>query len=175
MKVGANDASGNRASFSNYGANLDVIAPGINDMYICLRNSSNSGYSDVFDFLDINGNPSLINGTSFAAPNASGVAGLLLSEHNINNGYPNNLAPEDVEYFLQSFAKDVQANGYDLFTGSGRVDANASIEKLMLPQYFVKHSGGSNSTTSFPTNLMQVKIVKFDLTCRNEEEERIIS
>lgn len=159
MKVGANDASGNRASFSNYGANLDVIAPGINDMYICLRNSSNSGYSDVFDFLDINGNPSLINGTSFAAPNASGVAGLLLSEHNINNGYPNNLAPEDVEYFLQSFAKDVQANGYDLFTGSGRVDANASIEKLMLPQYFVKHSGGSNSTTSFPTNLMQVNLI----------------
>jgi len=158
LKIGANDASGGRASFSTYGNDLDVVAPGTNDLYIALHNSTNNGYVDVFDELDVYGNPIQINGTSFAAPMASGACALLYSEHNANNGYPNNLAPEDVEAFINSFKTDVPPAGYDQETGFGRINTNFALEKLMLPQYFVKHSGGQNNMTSIPAYNIQVNV-----------------
>jgi len=127
LKVGANDASGGRASFSTYGNDLDVVAPGTNDIYSTLDNFDNSGYS-------YNGD-----GTSFAAPMATGACGLLYSEHNTNNSYPNNLAPEDVEVFLQSFKTDVPPTGYDSESGHGRINTDYALTRLSLPEYFVKH------------------------------------
>lgn len=158
LKIGANDGTGDRASFSTYGNDLDVIAPGTNDLYMVLDNTNNTGYIDLFEDVDINGNPVFIdvNGTSFAAPMASGSCALLYSEHNTNNGYPNNLAPEDVEAFINSFKTDVPPAGYDQETGHGRINTNYALEKLMLPQYFVKHSGGQNNMTSIPSYNIQV-------------------
>lgn len=158
LKVGANDVSGDRASFSTYGNDLDIIAPGTNELYMALHNSTNDGYVDVFDEVDAFGNPIQINGTSFAAPMASGACALLYSEHNTNNGYPNNLAPEDVEAFINSFKTDVNAVGYDQFTGHGRINTNYALEKLMLPQYFVKHSGGQATPLQTVASGLQVVV-----------------
>ena len=133
LKVGANDISGDRVYFSTYGNNLDVIAPGTHDIYATLDYNNNSGYS-------YNGD-----GTSFSAPMASGASALLYSEHNVNNGYPNNLAPEDIEVFLQSFVTDVNTSGYDQLTGHGRINTDYALTKMMLPTYFIKHSGGQAS------------------------------
>ncbi len=147
VKVGSNDASGKRYTLTNstgiygstYGYDLDVIAPGTNDQYIGLTHNSNTGYTD---FLGIK----KLNGTSFASPLTAGVVGLLYSEHNTqntNHTYPNNLAPEDVEHFLQSFATDVPPTGYHDESGYGRVNAEASLRRLSLPEYYVKHLGDS--------------------------------
>lgn len=136
LKVGANDATGSRVSFSSYGNYLDLIAPGTEDITSSLDHDQDDEYLYVTD------------GTSFAAPQVAGVAALMYSEHNVVNGYPNNLAPEDVEEILQSSATDVGATGYDDENGHGRLNATSSLEKVSLPQYFIKHSGG---TTSNPT------------------------
>lgn len=133
LKVGANDFSGDRALFSTFGNDLDVIAPGTNDIYATLDHNNNSGYS-------YNGS-----GTSFAAPHVAGVSALFLSEHNIDNGYPNNLAPEDVEYFLENFSTDILPAGYNQETGFGRVNATLSLERLSFPEYYVFHAGGQSS------------------------------
>ena len=134
LKVGANDETGGVANFSVQGNNIDIVAPGTFELYSTLDNYSEISYN--FDE----------NGTSFAAPHATGVSALLHSKHHVNNGYPNNLSPEDVEFFLQSFKTDVttppSSLGYDQATGHGRINADYAIEKLSLPQYFVKHSGG---------------------------------
>lgn len=62
IAVGAIDKYGNRASFSNYGNGLDVVAPGVNIFT-----------TDVNDQYD---NP---NGTSMACPFVAAVAALMLS------------------------------------------------------------------------------------------------
>lgn len=135
IKVGANDASGDRAGFSVHGNNLDVIAPGTPDIYTSLDHDDNSGYSYHQP------------GTSFAAPHVAGVAALFHSEHHVNNGYPNNLAPEDVEYFLENFAT-TPYQGYDQEIGFGRVNASLSLEKLSFPDYYVLHGGGQSSAST---------------------------
>ena len=145
LKIGANDISGDRVGFSTFGNDLDVIAPGTNDQYIAVHNSTNNGYIDVFDFTDQWGNPVNVDGTSFAAPHVAGVTALFQSEHRVFNGYPNGLAPEDVEYFCENFATDVGNPGYDQENGFGRINADLSLASLSFPDFYVLHSGGQSS------------------------------
>ena len=137
MKVGANNASGSRVDFSTYGNMLDFIAPGTNDIYSTLDHNNNSGYA-------YNGD-----GTSFACPNVSGVAGLLYSQHNpiTHSLYPNVLAPEDVEVMLQSFITDVGPTDYDNENGHGRVNADFALTRTSLP-YRIRHYQQAVNTSS---------------------------
>lgn len=129
LKVGANDQTGNRASFSVFGNSLDFIAPGVGQIYATTDATSDNTY---------NYNS---NGTSFAAPHVAGVAGLMLSYINAPSNMPNNLAPEDVENLLQKFSTDITATGvgYDQETGFGRVNAGATIQNIRWPRFEVKH------------------------------------
>lgn len=147
LKVGASDTTGGRAGFSNYGTNLDVIAPGVNNTYASLDNFNNSGYS-------YNGN-----GTSFAAPMVTGICALLCSEHTVENGYPNSLAPEDVEEIITRFSTDVSTLGYDSLSGFGRANAFGALTKLRLPEYQIKHAGGQNITQIESMSNIQVNIL----------------
>ena len=71
--VGAMDESGNIADFSNHGAMVDVLAPGVRIYSTVAR--SNSAYEDRF--VDDDGNTQYWSGTSMAAPHVTGVVGLV--------------------------------------------------------------------------------------------------
>lgn len=81
-------------------------------------------------------------GTSAAAPHAAGVAALLMGYLN-EAPFPsyNNLAPEDIEYILETTALDVDIVGVDSLTGHGRVDAGAAMEQVDKDDYLLKHFG----------------------------------
>ena len=104
LAVAATDRSDQRASFSNYGPEVDLAAPGV-DIY------------STWPWLDGYFTKS---GTSMAAPHVSGVAALVWSR------WPEwtNMA---VSRRITETAVDVDAAGWDPYTGWGRLDAAAAL------------------------------------------------
>ena len=108
--VGATNRTGQRASFSSYGTKLAFVAPG-QAIYTTDRTGSN-GYGS--------GDYVIIDGTSFSSPYAAGVAALILS---VNPSF----TPSQVETTMKNTCRDMDAAGYDLFTGWGMLNADAAV------------------------------------------------
>ncbi|MBA7469796.1 hypothetical protein ES707_05070 [subsurface metagenome] len=89
---------------SNYGAELDVVAPG-NDIY---STSLTYGYASAL-------------GTSMAAPFVSGLAALIWSH---NPGLTNSYVRE----IIRSSADDIGRRGKDIYTGYGRINAKRALD-----------------------------------------------
>lgn len=120
-------------NLSLYGLGVDVIAPATT----ALVRSVDNTYSNNYVYF---------NGTSAATPLTAGVAGLMISN------YDGQLFPEDIEYFLERFAKDKGAPGYQDSTGWGLVDAGAVMDSIHRPQFDVLHFNYSTQpSTSIST------------------------
>lgn len=111
IAVGATDCSNARASYSNFGAELDLMAPG-GDFPGCeilsTSWSPNDGNGYYFG-----------SGTSFSTPQVSGLAVLLIAR-----GY---IGPASIQNRLQNTAQDLPPAGRDPLTGWGLVDAAAAV------------------------------------------------
>jgi thermitase len=103
IAVGATDANDNRASFSNYGAELDLVAPGVS--IYSTRLGSSYGYR---------------NGTSMSTPYVSGLAAIL-------TGLSRPYSPDLIAYEMQSTALDLGATGWDTFCGHGLIQMDAAL------------------------------------------------
>jgi len=101
--VGATDQTDQLTSFSARGEAMDLVSPGVS----IITTAMSSRYTTV-------------DGTSFAAPIAAAVAGLVKSA---NPG----LSGAQIEIILKSSARDLGNPGKDDLFGSGRVDALAAI------------------------------------------------
>lgn len=101
--VGATTAANGLASWSNYGAPIDVVAPGEGVM----STSMGGGYSSG-------------SGTSFASPIAAGLLALVLS---VNPG----LAPADAERVLRVTCLDLGTAGEDNIYGAGLIRADSAV------------------------------------------------
>jgi len=109
IAVGAIDNIERRATFSNFGDDLDIMAPGV-QIY-------STQASDGYQYLS---------GTSTAAPYVAGIAALMLT---VNPA----LSAEDVGSILNSTAKDISRTGYDTSTGWGIADAFRAVEQIAGP------------------------------------------
>lgn len=101
--VGATDQNDVRASFSNYGSHVDVMAPGV-DIISCLGGAADS-YGEM-------------SGTSMATPFVSGLCALMLSQNPM-------LTPDEVQECLENTCDNINAQnpGYIGNIGAGRVNA----------------------------------------------------
>lgn len=123
--VAAVNRNGSLASFSNYGSDLFISAPG-QAIYTTDRTGS-PGYSS--------GDYTTIQGTSFASPYAAGVAALVLSQQP-------GLTAAEVEQILQDTAMDLGAAGYDTTYGYGLVNAEAALLAVSeLPEIEIEGNG----------------------------------
>jgi len=103
MAVTATDDRDVLASFSNYGLETDVCAPG-NEIW--------STWTD--------GGYRFFSGTSMAAPHVSGIAALLMS-------YIPDLTHDEIRDILIATADDQSVAGWDNRYGHGRVNAHGAL------------------------------------------------
>jgi subtilisin family serine protease len=148
IAVGAIDINGTRASFSNYGTELDVVAPGVDILSTVLNNSI-----------------AYMSGTSMACPHVAGTAALVLS---VNPS----LTVQQVNYIIESTAKKM--GGYNYQTTSGRpngtwhqemgyglVDAYAAVQAANCPTTVV------SGTITTDTTYSDCKIEAVNTTIQN--------
>ncbi len=113
MAVGAIDTLGQRAYFSNYGPELELVAPGN-------LIASTVPFTNAYAYAD---------GTSMATPHVSGVAALVFSKNP-------NLSADTVRAILDATAIDMGEYGKDYFYGYGLV--NAYLALLATPSPTLK-------------------------------------
>lgn len=119
IAVGATDSSRNIASFSNYGAELEVVAPGV-DVY-----STMPTYFVTLNYWFFGGksqNYDIMSGTSMACPMAAGVVTLIRSANP-------ELSASEVSDILSSTATDLGSTGWDITFGHGLVDSVAAVDE----------------------------------------------
>jgi thermitase len=119
LAVAATDSDDQQTSFSNYGSQVALAAPGT-DIYStwCHQNI----YLKLCD-----GNYYLTkSGTSMATPHVSGVAALIWSR------WPA-LTADAVAMQITRTAVDVASPGWDEYTGWGRLNAAAAVTPLTAP------------------------------------------
>src|SRR6185369_11611026 len=121
-----------KASFSNFGAKIDVTAPGGGDTdstglivqpdrSILSLLSSQAGSAMTSSGQLIVGTRYLRqSGTSMASPHVAGVAALIRAQHP-------EFSPEQVRQALRSGADDIGAAGFDTQFGYGRLNASRSL------------------------------------------------
>ncbi len=116
ITVAAVNRSGGRAWYSNYGAVVDVAAPGgdtsvtANGILSTLNAGATAPGADSYAFYQ---------GTSMATPHVAGVVALMLSKNP-------NLTPDEVEAKLKSSARAFPATCTSC--GAGIVDASAAVD-----------------------------------------------
>jgi subtilisin family serine protease len=132
ITVSAFDHADTKASFSNFGQKIDVAAPGGGDsdptgvIYAPYRSVlsllSSAATSQMTDSgkLVVGGKYLRQAGTSMAAPHVAGVAALIRSLHP-------DFSPEQVRQALRLGSDDVDAPGFDINSGYGRINATKSL------------------------------------------------
>jgi subtilisin family serine protease len=108
LAVSATDNHDNFASFSNFGPEIDVCAPG-KDIW---STSTNGSYANQF-------------GTSIAAPHVAGLAALVKS-------YVPELTNDQIAEIIMSTAEDRGPPGWDDHYGFGRINAYQALKAAEL-------------------------------------------
>jgi serine protease len=109
--VGATDAQGERAEFSNYGAGVDIAAPG-----------GGHGSKIWQETIDPDTKTPIISGlegTSMAAPHVAGVAALIKSA--------GVTAPDEIFAVLQQSVRKIEQDPQNYY-GAGNLDAAAAVK-----------------------------------------------
>ena len=135
IAVGALDQNRALASFSNYGPEQEMSAPGV-DIYSTMPTYqvtlNSQGYSKHFDELS---------GTSMACPMVAGVCSLILSADP-------SLSPAEVRNILHNTAIDLGSSGWDKYYGWGEVDARAAVAAVLPTPTITIHTPNNNNHCS---------------------------
>lgn len=121
IAVSAVGRNGARAGYSNYGANVDIAAPGgvmtttsLNGVLSTANSGSAAPAQDIYGFMQ---------GTSMASPHVAGVVAMMLARNP-------SLTPDEVETLIKSTARafPVACAG----CGAGIVNAAAAVSAVLL-------------------------------------------
>ncbi|MCP5005601.1 MAG: S8 family serine peptidase [Planctomycetes bacterium] len=114
ISVAATDHNDQQATFSTYGQTIDVAAPGVS-IYSTIRDNNYESF----------------NGTSMAAPHVSGIAALCFAMKPIS-------ANREVIKAIYVSAEDISTQGWDQYTGFGRVNAYHALVSDAISYLFAR-------------------------------------
>ena len=103
-----------RSSFSSWGKELDIMAPGDKILSTYL----NKGYA-------------VLSGTSMATPVVSGVVALIISKYRAEN---KNLSVDEIKKMLYTTAIDVEGKGWDSHSGWGIINPESIFGEVVTIQ-----------------------------------------
>ncbi|HLZ71958.1 MAG TPA: S8 family serine peptidase [Dehalococcoidia bacterium] len=127
IAVGAVSPGGQtRASFSSYGPEISVVAPG-QRITSTVPQTGRQAPRDLYDQQD---------GTSFAAPMVAGLAHLLLSQDSL-------LTPDLVRRLVERGAVPLPPGATPGWSGAGRIDLAASLRLVPAGFYGAVSAGGA--------------------------------
>ena len=118
-----------RTSTSNYGSQLDFVAPG------------HQIYSTIPD-----GNYQYLSGTSMAAPHLTGIIGLLLAQEN-------QLGFEEIKERLQRTSMKIEGHYFGAETGYGLINSYWAIQNVDKLQVFIGNREGNQFNKKAGINL----------------------
>jgi subtilisin family serine protease len=148
LVVAASDLNGERAGFSNFGADVEVIAPGVDVLSLRARDtdfialSNPPDYPEGAAFVGEDEAYYRASGTSFAAAEVSGMASRIMTLRP-------ELSADEVRRLLVQTALDVGTPGVDQRSGYGRVD-------------LVRALGGK------PDEFVEARLAGIDLELKNQ-------
>jgi len=145
--VSAVDQDDIKASFSNYGNEVDVAAPGVN--ILSLRASGTTMGSVVGT------NYTRASGTSMATPHVAGVAALVLAAHPT-------MSNQEIENNIKNYADDKGATSFDVYYGYGRINAEQAV--LAAP---VALSTNYSTIEALPTTVSTSSSTDITVTVKN--------
>lgn len=108
IAVGASNMNNDPASFSNYGPEVELAAPG-----------------DVIYSLQLGGGYRYMTGTSMSAPHVSGLAAILLDYV---------AGADSVRNLMASTALDIGPAGWDEFSGAGLIQMDSALAQVTSPR-----------------------------------------
>jgi len=114
ISVGATNSSNTRASFSNTGPSLDVVAPGVDIVQEAYAQDRDGKFKWAYWYSS---------GTSMAAPHVAAAAALLLAKDP-------NLTSDEIRALLTSTSRDFGAAGFDEYYGFGLIQVASAIAAL---------------------------------------------
>ena len=132
ITIAASDQNDAKCYFSNWGVKIAVTAPGGNgsgSLPVCATFNILSARAGATDPTSgqcgagacvVGGSYYRLAGTSMACPHVAGLAALILAQH---PGWTN----EQVRQAIQMRADNVQAAGFDRYSGFGRINAYNSL------------------------------------------------
>jgi subtilisin family serine protease len=180
ISVGATDKDGNRwtasSNASQYGENLDVMAPGT-DLFTTDAVTVPGYDDDDKPFYSTTSDGKYVknwNATSSASPSVAGIAGLVLS---VNS----ELSATRVQSIIQNTATDISSNsaseGWDQYTGSGIANAYAAVRMASEGAYANKGqitvvNGGSvdaGATAQTSAGWLTLSPTSFSLPAEGQE------
>ncbi len=149
LAIGSIRRTGALSSFSNFGLEVYMTAPG--SMVLSTDRTGTDGYGS--------GDYTTVQGTSFASPYCAGIAALVLS---INP----NLNSEQVELVMRKNSKDLGTVGFDTSFGWGLADAYSSLlaaDPCVLQGVFCTSQPNSTGQSATITSSGTVSISVNDL------------
>lgn len=121
IAVSATDDHGKKATFSNYGDYVDVVAPGV---------SIASTY--------MNHQYAALSGTSMASPHVAALAAMIKATHPVLNN-------QEIKAILVQTSNDLGPSGKDKYYGYGQINVNQALSSsmqfrnsLLMQQYWKK-------------------------------------